>query len=117
MKTIGVIPARMAASRLPGKPLFPILGMPMIEHVYNRARMFEGWDELVLATCDREIEEFAKAKGYPVVMIGSHHTRALVMPFRQYIALYPQKKRGRMDRGRCTDDRAWPEPGNEGNRT
>ena len=30
MKKIGVIPARMAASRFPGKPLYPILGMPMI---------------------------------------------------------------------------------------
>lgn len=77
MKKIGVIPARMAASRFPGKPLYPILGRPMIEHVYLRAKMYAGWDRLVLATCDREIEQFAKDKGIPVVMTGDHHTRAL----------------------------------------
>jgi 3-deoxy-manno-octulosonate cytidylyltransferase (CMP-KDO synthetase) len=77
MKTIGVIPARMAASRFPGKPLYPIHGRPMLEHVYQRARMYAAWDHLVLATCDDEIMQFAAAKGIPVVMTGSHHTRAL----------------------------------------
>lgn len=77
MKTIGIIPARMAASRFPGKPLFPILGRPMVEHVYERARLFPGWDHLVLATCDTEIESFARGRNIPVVMTGTHHTRAL----------------------------------------
>ena len=77
MKTIGVIPARMAASRFPGKPLYPIHGRPMVEHVYLRANMFSKWDRLVLATCDPEIERFANEKAIPVVMTGSHHTRAL----------------------------------------
>lgn len=77
MKIIGVIPARMAASRFPGKPLYPILGRPMLEHVYLRANMYDGWDNLTLATCDPEIEQFAKGKNIPVVMTGDHHTRAL----------------------------------------
>ncbi|MDK9701585.1 MAG: 3-deoxy-manno-octulosonate cytidylyltransferase [Sulfuritalea sp.] len=77
MKIVGIVPARMAASRFPGKPLFSILGRPMVEHVFCRARLYQGWDELVLATCDAEIEQFANAKGYPLVMTGSHHTRAL----------------------------------------
>ncbi len=77
MKIIGVIPARMAASRFPGKPLFPILGRPMVEHVYLRAKLYPKWDHLVLATCDKEIESFARSKGIPVTMTGSHHTRAL----------------------------------------
>lgn len=77
MKTIGIIPARMAASRFPGKPLYSIKGRAMVEHVYLRARMYEGWDHLVLATCDTEIETFARDKAIPVVMTGSHHTRAL----------------------------------------
>ena len=77
MKIIGVIPARMAASRFPGKPLYLIRGRPMVEHVYLRAKMHKSWDNLVLATCDREIEEFSNKKGIPVVMTGSHHTRAL----------------------------------------
>lgn len=77
MRIIGIIPARMAASRFPGKPLFPILGRPMVEHVYLRARMYANWSDLVLATCDTEIEQFANSHGIPVTMTGSHHTRAL----------------------------------------
>lgn len=77
MKIFGIIPARMAASRFPGKPLHPILARPMVEHVYLRAKMYADWDNLVLATCDREIKEFAEQHGYPVVMTGAHHTRAL----------------------------------------
>ena len=76
-KIIGVIPARMAASRFPGKPLYPILGQPMLEHVFLRASMYKDWDHLVIATCDEEIETFAEQKGYAVVMTGSHHDRAL----------------------------------------
>lgn len=49
----------------------------MVEHVFCRARLYKGWTELALATCDREIEQFAQSKGYPVVMTGTHHTRAL----------------------------------------
>ena len=77
MKIIGVIPARMAASRFPGKPLHPICGRAMVEHVYLRARMYGGWDRLVLATCDAEIETFSRKINIPVVMTGDHHTRAL----------------------------------------
>lgn len=77
MKIIGIVPARMAASRFPGKPLYPIHGRPMVEHVYLRAKMYSGWYKLVLATCDQEIEQFSKKKGIPVVMTGAHHARAL----------------------------------------
>ncbi len=77
MKIIGVIPARMAASRFPGKPLFPIHGRAMVDHVYQRAKMYGKWDHLVLATCDTEIEQVGQKLGLPVVMTGSHHTRAL----------------------------------------
>ncbi len=77
MKTIGIIPARMAASRFPGKPLHPICGKPMLEHVYLRAREYPGWDQLVVATCDDAIARFAAGNGMPVVMTGAHHTRAL----------------------------------------
>jgi 3-deoxy-manno-octulosonate cytidylyltransferase (CMP-KDO synthetase) len=49
----------------------------MIEHVFCRATLYEHWDRLVIATCDPEIEQFGRSKSYPVVMTGSHHTRAL----------------------------------------
>ena len=77
MKTIGIVPARMAASRFPGKPLHPICGRPMLEHCFERAKLFAGWDGLFLATCDEEIADFAKAKNYPVIMTVDTHTRAL----------------------------------------
>ncbi|GAB6052597.1 3-deoxy-manno-octulosonate cytidylyltransferase [Magnetospira thiophila] len=77
MKTIGVVPARMAASRFPGKPLHPICGRPMLEHCFERSKLFAGWDGLFLATCDIEIKQFAEAKGYPVLMTAATHTRAL----------------------------------------
>ncbi|MDE2141112.1 MAG: 3-deoxy-manno-octulosonate cytidylyltransferase [Elusimicrobia bacterium] len=77
MKIFGIVPARMAASRFPGKPMHPIHGRPMVEHVFLRAMMHPGWARLVLATCDREIADFARGKNIPVVMTGDHHTRAL----------------------------------------
>lgn len=77
MKILGFVPARMAASRFPGKPLYPILGRPMLEHVFERARLFPRWDLLAVCTCDKEIHDFAVAKGYPVIMTKDTHTRAL----------------------------------------
>lgn len=77
MKIIGIVPARMASSRFPGKPLALICGRPMIEHVFCRAKMFSKWDALYLATCDIEIAQFAKEKKIPVIMTSSKHTRCL----------------------------------------
>ena len=77
MKVIGVIPVRLAASRFPGKPLKPILGKTLLEHVFSRSQMYKKWSNLVVATCDLEIERFAKDKNYPVIMTGDYHTRAL----------------------------------------
>lgn len=76
-KVIGVIPARMAASRFPGKPLYPICGRPMVEHVFRRAALFHGWSGLYLATCDREIAALGKDRGWPTLMTSDRHTRAL----------------------------------------
>jgi len=76
-RIVGVVPARMGSSRFPGKPLHPILGRPMVEHVFRRAMMYSTWDALVLATCDREISDFGASIGIPVVETSSTHTRAL----------------------------------------
>lgn len=77
MKITGVIPARMAASRFPGKPLALINGKPLLQHVYERAQKFDAWENLIVATCDSEIAEFSRSQGYPVVMTSTTHTRAL----------------------------------------
>ena len=76
-KIIGVIPVRMGSSRFPGKPLYKIAGMPMLEHVWHRSKMYSDWDEIFLATCDKEIKEFANTKNIPCIMTSDKHERAL----------------------------------------
>jgi len=70
-----VIPARMASSRYPGKPLIPILGLPMIEHVRRRALLADGVDSVVVATCDLAIKEFVDLSGGQAVMTKDTHER------------------------------------------
>jgi 3-deoxy-manno-octulosonate cytidylyltransferase (CMP-KDO synthetase) len=70
-KFIGIIPARYASSRFPGKPLADICGMSMIERVYRQAS--KELDEVVVATDDSRIEEAVKAFGGKVVMTSTAH--------------------------------------------
>ena len=76
MKIAAIIPARMGSSRFPGKPLVPILGKPMIEHVYRRVALCERLDATVIATCDEAIRQAAEAFGAPVIMTSDKHERA-----------------------------------------
>ena len=76
MNIIGLIPARMASSRFPGKPLAPILGIPMIGHVYFRSKMSPILSEVYVATCDREIAEYIDSIGGKAIMTLDTHERA-----------------------------------------
>ena len=76
LKIIGVIPARMGSSRFPGKPLAPILGRPMTEHVYRRTAMCSALSEVYVATCDQEIFDAVSAFGGTPIMTSSEHQRA-----------------------------------------
>ncbi len=76
MKAIVVIPARMGASRLPGKPMKPLLGMPMVGHCYHRSSLAEGVSEVFVATCDQVIAEYVQSIGGQVVMTSGLHDRA-----------------------------------------
>lgn len=76
MNIIGVIPARMQASRFPGKPLAKICGLSMIEHVYRRCRMSDTLKELYVATCDQQIVEVVRSFGGQAVMTADTHQRA-----------------------------------------
>jgi 3-deoxy-manno-octulosonate cytidylyltransferase (CMP-KDO synthetase) len=69
-----VIPARYGASRFPGKPLAPLWGKPMLQHVWERARAARGLDELVVATDDERIAHAARAWGAAVEMTSSECT-------------------------------------------
>ena len=75
-KTLGVIPARMASSRFPGKPLKKILGIPMLAHCYERALLSQACDHLVIATPDEEIISWALNHNIPAILTGHHHQRA-----------------------------------------
>jgi 3-deoxy-manno-octulosonate cytidylyltransferase (CMP-KDO synthetase) len=76
MRAICVIPARMASSRFPGKPLAPLLGMPLVLHVWHRCRLFDGFERVVVATCDVEIARAVEAAGAEAVMTSDRHERA-----------------------------------------
>lgn len=76
MKTIAVIPARMGSSRFPGKPIAPILGRPMIEHICKRVAMSKSLDATYIATCDDEIRDTAEGFGAQVIMTADTHERA-----------------------------------------
>ena len=72
MKPIVIIPARMASTRLPGKPLADIAGRPMIAHVAARAREAEI-GRVVVATDDEGVAEAARAEGFEAVMTAASH--------------------------------------------
>jgi 3-deoxy-manno-octulosonate cytidylyltransferase (CMP-KDO synthetase) len=76
MRIIGIIPARMASSRFPGKPLAKIHGVPMLGHVFFRSRMAEILDDVYVATCDEEIREYIVSAGGKAVMTSDKHERA-----------------------------------------
>lgn len=67
-----VIPARFASTRLPGKPLLPIAGKPMIEHVYRCAQGC-GAEEVLVATDDERIRDVVLAFGGEVAMTRADH--------------------------------------------
>ncbi len=67
-----VIPARYAASRLPGKPLLEILGKPLIRHVYERA-LTTAAEQVLIATDDARIAAVCQDFGAEVVMTRADH--------------------------------------------
>lgn len=77
MTTIAVIPARLASTRFPGKPLEDIHGLPMIMHCYLRTMAANLIDRVYIATCDDEISNVATSLGASVVMTSDRHTNAI----------------------------------------
>lgn len=76
MNILALIPARMGSSRFPGKPMAPLLGKPMIGHVYERVSQSPLLTATVVATCDQEIVDYIESIGGRAVMTGNHHERA-----------------------------------------
>lgn len=76
MNIIAIIPARMASSRFPNKPMVEILGIPMIGHVYHRAKMCTNLDDVWVATCDQKIVDYIESIGGKAIMTADTHQRA-----------------------------------------
>jgi 3-deoxy-manno-octulosonate cytidylyltransferase (CMP-KDO synthetase) len=73
MTAVGLIPARFAASRFPGKPLAPIAGRSMIRRVYEGAREAKSLRAVIVATDDERIADACRAFGAEVAMTRSDH--------------------------------------------
>ncbi len=70
---LGVIPARIGSTRLPRKPLQPLLGKPLILWVWERARRMDVLDRLVVATDSSEIARVCRRAGAEVARTSPEH--------------------------------------------
>ena len=72
MNTLVLIPCRLSATRLPGKPLLKINGLSMISHVFNKAKD-ANLGEVFVATEDQEIFDEVKKNGGQAIMTSNEH--------------------------------------------
>jgi 3-deoxy-manno-octulosonate cytidylyltransferase (CMP-KDO synthetase) len=72
-RVLGIVPARLASTRLPNKPLYPILGKPLIEWVWRRVEGMGVLDHVVVATDSEEVAEVCRSFGAPVEMTSTGH--------------------------------------------
>lgn len=73
MNIIGIIPARYASTRFPGKPLIDLGGKSMIQRVYEQCKKASSLSEVIVATDDQRIAEHVKAFGGIVEMTSDQH--------------------------------------------
>jgi 3-deoxy-manno-octulosonate cytidylyltransferase (CMP-KDO synthetase) len=73
MQAVAIIPARLAATRLPNKPLADLDGKPMIQHVYEQARRAAHLSDVLVATPDAEILAAVEAFGGKAVLTSNEH--------------------------------------------
>jgi 3-deoxy-manno-octulosonate cytidylyltransferase (CMP-KDO synthetase) len=70
-RVVAVIPARLASSRLPGKVLRPIAGVPMLGWVYRAAIACPQLDQVLIATDSTEVVAYADSQGWPSIMTSA----------------------------------------------
>jgi 3-deoxy-manno-octulosonate cytidylyltransferase (CMP-KDO synthetase) len=73
IRVLGVVPARLASTRLPRKVLREIAGRPMIAHVWERARRSRHLDDVVVATDADEVVTACRGLGIPCEMTATDH--------------------------------------------
>src|SRR5882762_6837802 len=89
MKILGIIPARYASSRFPGKPLVDMLGQTMIQRVYNQVKKSKQLQQVVVATDDQRIYDHVLSFGGVACMTIENHPSGTD---RCYEALKKQKE-------------------------
>ena len=72
-RVLGIVPARLASTRLPNKPLYPLLGKPLIEWVWRRVETMSVLDHAVVATDSEEVAAVCRSFGAPVEMTSPQH--------------------------------------------
>ena len=70
---LGIIPARWASTRFPGKPLHLIAGKPLVQHVWERCQQCNLLGNVIIATDDTRINEACQSFGAEVAMTSSEH--------------------------------------------
>ncbi|HOX54640.1 MAG: 3-deoxy-manno-octulosonate cytidylyltransferase [Candidatus Omnitrophica bacterium] len=73
MNIVGIIPARYASTRLEAKVLADILGKPMIQHVWERAKQSKMLDDLIIACDDERVKEVAEGFGAKAILTSKDH--------------------------------------------
>lgn len=72
-QVLGIVPARLASTRLPRKPLYPLLGRPLIEWVWERVASMSVLDHAVVATDSEEVAAVCRRIGAPFEMTSTEH--------------------------------------------
>ena len=72
-QVLGIVPARLASTRLPRKPLYRLNGRPLIEWVWRRVEAMSVLDHALVATDSEEVAEVCRALGAPVEMTRGDH--------------------------------------------
>ena len=72
-KILGLIPVRLGSTRLPAKALLPINNLPLIIHVYKRAKLSKKLDDVIICCDDNKIVKVAKKYGAKILLTSKHH--------------------------------------------
>ena len=91
MKTLIIIPSRLSATRLPGKPLLKIDGLSIISHVFKKAEE-ANIGEVVVATEDQEIMDDVKKNGGQAILTKKEHKKIIKKTLDEIIAIFELKK-------------------------
>ena len=72
-RVLGIVPARLASTRLPNKPLYPLLGRPLLEWVWRRVESMSILDHALVATDSEQVAELCVSLGAPVELTATEH--------------------------------------------